>query len=388
MCAILTGCLPGGRFEERIITPQGDTLLLKDSCYRQRPLSVREIKERGRIRLLTYYSPTTYFKYNNRHFGIQYLITSEFARGLDVDVAVDSCKDSTEVAARLLRFEGDIAVTHVPGRLKAATKELQDSIDKWYCDTIVSYIVQAQKLWLSDSGLTRHEYPPYIDLKRGEFSQYDSLFRKYAKYCNWDWKLLAAQCYQESTFDKQAMSYMGARGLMQIMPHIAERINLPFTEMFDPETNIKAAVRLIVELNDNFSFIRNTYERQNFILAAYNGGIGHVMDAIALAKADTVPTHRWDYVAPYVLLLSTPEGYSHPLVQHGYMRGTETVGYVSGIRRRYAQYGGANRLTGKPYKTPTITLKKEDEEKTIRKVEDVKKAQEINPNSSLENGLY
>ncbi|MBQ4025842.1 MAG: transglycosylase SLT domain-containing protein, partial [Treponema sp.] len=34
-----------------------------------------------------------------------------------------------------------------------------------------------------------------------------------AKAIHWDWRLMAAQCYQESTFDPQAKSWAGACGL-------------------------------------------------------------------------------------------------------------------------------------------------------------------------------
>ncbi|MCF0243978.1 MAG: transglycosylase SLT domain-containing protein [Bacteroidaceae bacterium] len=345
-----------------IITPIGDTLYLNDTTPPPHALSYKEIKQKKQIRLLTPISNKTYYKYNGHHLGIQYLIVSEFAQDKGLEVVVDSCKDSTEVKARLALNEGDIAAMATPGDLRAGSKSLQDSINAWYNDTIVEYVKNIEQEWLQNGGIIRKKYPMFIDLKAQHYSQYDSLFKRYAKHCNWDWKLLVAQCYQESTFDPKAISWAGARGLMQIMPHIAEKINLPFSEMFTPEMNIKAAVKLIAELEDCFSFIRNKYERQNFILAAYNGGIAHIKDAMALAKADTVPNTKWDNVAPYVLLLATPDGYNHPVVQNGYMRGEETVGYVSSIRRIYATYGGRNRLTGKPYKTPTIGKKDEEEE--------------------------
>ena len=50
---------------------------------------------------------------------------------------------------------------------------------------------------------------------------YDAYFQRYAPIARFDWRLLAAQCYQESTFDPNARSWAGASGLMQIMPKTA-----------------------------------------------------------------------------------------------------------------------------------------------------------------------
>ena len=53
--------------------------------------------------------------------------------------------------------------------------------------------------------------------------------------------------------------------------------------------------------------------------------------------------HRWDDVAPFILNLQTPQYYNDPVVKYGYMRGTETVGYVARIRDRWRQYRGVAR---------------------------------------------
>ena len=39
-----------------------------------------------------------------------------------------------------------------------------------------------------------------------------------AKEFGFDWRLLAAQAFQESGFDPKAKSWVGARGLFQVMP--------------------------------------------------------------------------------------------------------------------------------------------------------------------------
>jgi membrane-bound lytic murein transglycosylase F len=89
------------------------------------------------------------------------------------------------------------------------------------------------------------------------------------------------------------------------------------------------------------------------VLAAYNGGAHHIRDAMALARRDGRNQHSWDVVSGYVQLLSNPQYYQDPVVQHGYMRGYETVGYVRLIRQRYQQYKGvkAKTVTSTPQKS-------------------------------------
>lgn len=62
---------------------------------------------------------------------------------------------------------------------------------------------------------------------------------------------MAAQCYQESGFDPEAVSWAGARGLMQIMPETAVHLGLPADQMHQPEKNISAAAGTYVSSNVN-----------------------------------------------------------------------------------------------------------------------------------------
>jgi membrane-bound lytic murein transglycosylase F len=162
----------------------------------------------------------------------------------------------------------------------------------------------------------------------------------YSRDIRWDWRLMAAQCYQESTFDPKAVSFAGAKGLMQIMPGTADHLGLSRDKLYDPESNIAAAAKYIAELQRAFSDIRDHYQRTNFVLASYNGGSHHIRDAMALAKRDGKNPHHWNDVSAYVLKLAQPKYYNDPIVKNGYMRGSETVDYVSKIRQRHAGYQG------------------------------------------------
>ena len=60
--------------------------------------------------------------------------------------------------------------------------------------------------------------------------------------------LVFAVMRQESAFDPKAVSKVGARGLMQLMPYNAEKVGMDPKDLFDPPKNILAGVRLLAAL--------------------------------------------------------------------------------------------------------------------------------------------
>ncbi|NJK87073.1 MAG: transglycosylase SLT domain-containing protein [Bacteroidales bacterium] len=110
-------------------------------------------------------------------------------------------------------------------------------------------------------------------------------------------------------------------------------------EYASPIEQIKAGTELIKWLEKRFSNIEDKNERIKFVLAAYNVGIGHVIDAQNLALKDGKDPNVWHgCVDEYLLKKSTPEYYNDPVVKYGYCRGTETYNYVTQILDRYEHY--------------------------------------------------
>lgn len=178
---------------------------------------------------------------------------------------------------------------------------------------------------------------PHLDLSDGVISPYDDLFKKYAPEIGWDWRLLAAISLQESRFNPNAKSWAGARGLMQIMPKIGRYYGVDVKQLNDPETAVKTAVKLLGDIDRQLrDKIPDDRERIKFILACYNGGIGHVSDARALAEKYGYDPMVWnDNVERAVLMKSDRRYYNDPVVKYGYMRGRETSGYVDHIMGYY-----------------------------------------------------
>ena len=178
----------------------------------------------------------------------------------------------------------------------------------------------------------------FYALNTGKVSQYDDLIRQFSASINWDWRLLASLICQESHFDPTVESYAGAFGLMQIMPDTGKNFGIDITS--SPENNMKAGIRYINWLHSIFDpKIPDDKERINFILAAYNAGPGHVLDAMKLAEKNGMNPQKWDgNVAIWLLKKSEPQYYNDTVVKNGYFRGTESVHFVSQILERFEHY--------------------------------------------------
>lgn len=310
-----------------------------------------ESGESDELIMLTIYGPETYYEYHGRDMGTNYMLCEQLAEHLGKSVRIDVCKDTADMIQRLSADEGDVIAVPMSKKYQKGftvvannwvvnekSGELADKIRSWYNPKMLAEVKQRQQYQLSVASVTRRIFPVMLSAGKGQISQYDAYFRKYAPMALVDWVLLASQCYQESCFDTKAHSWAGACGLMQIMPATADHLGLPREQLFQPEPNIAAAARYMRELQMAFQDINNPKERLHFALAAYNGGTNHVRDAMALAGKYGGVAQRWADVRRYILLLQEPRYYNDPVVKSGYMRGTETASYVDQIMQRHEQY--------------------------------------------------
>ena len=98
-------------------------------------------------------------------------------------------------------------------------------------------------------------------------------------------------------------------------------------------------MKYIERLQKTFSKVKDEEERVKFVLAAYNAGVGHVTDAMALAEKYGKNAYRWDHqVDHYLLLKSSEEYYQDPVCKNGYFRGIETYNFVRSVLERAALY--------------------------------------------------
>lgn len=153
-------------------------------------------------------------------------------------------------------------------------------------------------------------------------SRYDYLLKKYAARVGMDWRLLAAIVYHESKFNEQALSPMGAKGLMQLRDVTALHFDRPEAQLFDPEENLDLGTMLLDELFEKFRSEGVAEEDiARFALASYNVGGGALARRRAEADSLGLDPNSWSAVATIFDL----EDHSTPA-------------YIDAVEQTYARY--------------------------------------------------
>jgi soluble lytic murein transglycosylase-like protein len=187
-------------------------------------------------------------------------------------------------------------------------------------------VVVAQESALSKAGHALERVAQARAAKKIS-ERYDPTFKKYTKrYFGpaFDWKYFKAQGFAESGLSATAKSWVGARGVMQLMPSTYQAIasrRPEFGTIDQPEWNIAAGIMhdrylwtLWKDLPDG--------ERHRFMFASYNAGEGTIGRALNVAKAK-IGSPQWSSVEQIA-----------PTVQR--WRYTETLGYVRRIDSTYS----------------------------------------------------
>jgi membrane-bound lytic murein transglycosylase F len=176
-------------------------------------------------------------------------------------------------------------------------------------------------------------------------TRYDDLFRKYSKRffgVGYDWRYFKAQGMAESNLDSAAESYVGARGIMQLMPSTFAQIQSRRTEFESidhVEWNIAAGI-----LHDRYLWTRWKElgvddERRRFMFGSYNAGEGPILRARGMARQRQLDAHSWssiEQVAPEVRR----------------WRYRETLGYVRKVQRNHQKLTERERAGRKLLRSP------------------------------------
>ena len=142
-------------------------------------------------------------------------------------------------------------------------------------------------------------------------ARYDSLIRYYferaAERYHFDegvsYRLIVAQVRQESGFDPDAVSPVGARGLLQIMP---TTWGPGFeADAFNPEKNLAKGIAHLGYLWDMFK-AEQGHERWRFALGAYNAGQGNVISAQKMLTKAGRQTDQWAEIAQMLPAITGP----------------------------------------------------------------------------------
>ncbi len=133
--------------------------------------------------------------------------------------------------------------------------------------------------------------PQRAAAQRTPSDRYDAYFKKYAKRyfgIGFDWKLFKAQGMAESGLSPTAKSWVGARGIMQLMPstYLAISSHRPeMTAIDDPQWNIAAGIMHDRDMRTLWRDSVPDDDRWRFMFGGYNAGEGTIFRAQGVARA-------------------------------------------------------------------------------------------------------
>ena len=160
--------------------------------------------------------------------------------------------------------------------------------------------------------------------------RYDDTFRKYSKRFfgpGQDWRIFKAQAMAESNLSMNARSWVGARGLMQLMPRTFKEIqtkNPEFVSVDDPEWNIAAGIFYDAQLWTQWRNEILSDDRKRFMLGSYNAGRMTLLRAQGVARSKNLNHTAWESIRSVA-----PEVKNW---RHG-----ETLGYVDKIEKHFVR---------------------------------------------------
>jgi membrane-bound lytic murein transglycosylase F len=172
-----------------------------------------------------------------------------------------------------------------------------------------------------------------------KITRYDDIFKKYTRQYfgpGFDWKVFKAQAMAESNLSPNAKSWVGARGLMQLMPATYREVQTKNPELGaidDPRWNIAAGIFYDKKLYDAWSEMNMTQSRLSYVLGSYNAGRGTLLNAKATVQKQGLDEKQWNNV----------EDHAHKVPRWRY---EETLNYVRRIRAFYEALSMRNGFDG------------------------------------------
>ena len=304
-------------------------------------LTVMErIEESEALKAVTNDAFLNYRLYDGHPAGFHFELLDDFSEllGLDLKITVN---DSLDQCFRLLQsglvnvFAGvfdtlvaDSAFHFIPITTPVETgktfawvilknendSSLLDAIQFWLDDFKGSQMRMLFYRYYSGNGIRQDSAFMVTD----RLSRYDDLIRTEAQKYGWDWRLLASIIYQESHFKPDLESERGAYGLMQLMPVTMSKYGIDYDSPV--EDQLEAGIKVLNHFNRELpESITDSLERIKFVLASYNAGMGHVLEARHRAEKHGKNPDLWvDNVEFY-----TPK---------------QTYFFVHEITKRYSHY--------------------------------------------------
>ncbi len=260
------------------------------------------------------------------------------------------CQENVAMAFKRYYYNTDITVLAFPlfsygWGVGHESDSLRMELDNWlielkkqgdYKQIYLDYFDNQRLVRLMQSG--------FCSMNTNRLSPFDESIQKCSASLNWDWRLVASLIYEESNFRQGQISKYNASGLMQLMPEIAARFGIDSTST--PARQIEGGVKYLRYLDTQIpDEITNPIERINFVLAAYNVGIGRVLAAREKAGQYGRDKNRWNrHVDYYLLRRSKKDPHVVPDSLNSFPVDYKTEGFVDDIITRYYHYRNLIRL--------------------------------------------
>jgi membrane-bound lytic murein transglycosylase MltF len=168
-----------------------------------------------------------------------------------------------------------------------------------------------------------------FDIDSNIISKYDETIKKYAQKYDFDWRLLAGLCSQESRFNQGIENEWGAIGLFQIKQMTANEPYINIKEIsgeLNFDNNVHAGVKYLSWIKKRYFDAKKQMKEESklrMMMASYNAGPRRVQQAINKARKMGLDPNKWFRNVELAMLKL---GYPEPVV------------YVSEINKHYVSY--------------------------------------------------
>ena len=215
---------------------------------------------------------------------------------------------------------------------KNFNQSFKDSLNKLissYMSNGLDYKLSNAKI--KDHNLSDYEISKLIERSRLRLIKYRKYFYEASKLTGFDWRLLAALSYQESHWNKNAVSYTGVRGLMMLTKSTASMMNV--SDRTDPKESILGGSKYLLHLYNRLPERIDSTNRILLALAAYNMGMAHLHDVRILTDKLGGNPDLWSDVKIHLPKLQRKQFYKS--LKNGYARGNEARELTENVKSYY-----------------------------------------------------
>jgi len=128
-----------------------------------------------------------------------------------------------------------------------------------------------------------------------KFEALSGLFKKYASQYDFDYLMMMAQGYQESTLEQSMRSPGGAVGIMQVMPRDAAAPPISVSNVWTAEGNIHAGIKILRMIEDHYlnDPKLDSLNKTLLAFASYNAGPNEIARLREQAPKEGLDPNQW-----------------------------------------------------------------------------------------------